>query len=571
MRHSILERQLKKIQRRSETPEEFQEQLLAAVSDSYTNFENDLVFRDRSIKLMSEEMLDLNKRNQEKSEAYLSAIVNSVVDGVISINTSGKILGVNKSAQKIIRKEEKELKGTCFVSLLSEFENLPQFINAFKGSEEAQFLVYINMEEGERIPCEVSVSPFNTEDNQTYIVIIRDITLRKKAEQELIDAKEKAEEASMAKAQFLSTMSHEIRTPMNAVIGMTNLLLLEDNLTEDQKTYVSTLKFSGEHLLTLINDILDFSKIESGKIDFEEEEFDLFELVNSIKQAYQYKADEKEIFLKLNWDKNMPRCVIGDPGRLNQILVNLVGNSLKFTDKGSVKIDASVKEDRGSHVDITFSISDTGIGIPPDKLDMIFESFSQSESYTTRKHGGTGLGLTITKQLLELQKGSITVTSEEGVGSVFTFHLPFKKAESQTRTIAEPFTATRKSLKGTSLLLVEDNKVNQYVASRFLSNWECDVQIADDGDSALELLKSHNFDLILMDIQMPIKNGYQTTVEIRALPEEKYQLIPIIALTASAVLEVKDEAMRAGMNDFITKPFNPNDLFERISKNLRLN
>ncbi|MEQ8807732.1 MAG: response regulator, partial [Imperialibacter sp.] len=197
--------------------------------------------------------------------------------------------------------------------------------------------------------------------------------------------------------------------------------------------------------------------------------------------------------------------------------------------------------------------------------------FSQSESYTTRKHGGTGLGLTITKQLLELQKGSITVTSEEGVGSVFTFHLPFKKAESQTRTIAEPFTATRKSLKGTSLLLVEDNKVNQYVASRFLSNWECDVQIADDGDSALELLKSHNFDLILMDIQMPIKNGYQTTVEIRALPEEKYQLIPIIALTASAVLEVKDEAMRAGMNDFITKPFNPNDLFERISKNLRLN
>ncbi|WP_416864722.1 MAG: ATP-binding protein [Imperialibacter sp.] len=571
MRHSILERQIKKIQRRSESPEEFQEQLLAAVSDSYSNFENDLMFRDRSIKLMSEEMLDLNKRNQEKSEAYLSAIVNSVVDGVISIDTLGRILGVNKSAQKIVMKEENELKGTCFVSLLSDFENLPQFIDAFEKSDQVQFLVYIEVERGEKVPCEISVSPFNTEENQTYIVIIRDITLRKKAEQELIDAKEKAEEASMAKAQFLSTMSHEIRTPMNAVIGMTNLLLLEDNLTEDQRTYVSTLKFSGEHLLTLINDILDFSKIESGKIEFEAEEFDLFELVNSIKQAYQYKADEKEIFLKLNWDKNMPRCVIGDPGRLNQILVNLVGNSLKFTEKGSIKIDASMKEDKGDHVDITFSISDTGIGIPTDKLDMIFESFSQSESYTTRKHGGTGLGLTITKQLLELQKGSITVTSEEGVGSVFTFHLPFKKAESQTSTIAEPFTAKRKSLKGTSLLLVEDNKVNQYVASRFLSNWECDVQIADDGDSALELLKSHHFDLILMDIQMPIKNGYQTTVEIRALPEEKYQLIPIIALTASAVLEVKDEAMKAGMNDFITKPFNPNDLFERISKNLRLN
>lgn len=395
---------------------------------------------------------------------------------------------------------------------------------------------------------------------------IVDITDRKNIENDLMKAKQLAEYAAEAKSQFLSTMSHEIRTPMNAVIGFTNLLL-RTNPTEEQSKYLNVLKFSGENLLVLINDILDFSKIEEGKIVFEQIDFSVEVLLDNIREAMSPRANEKGLQLKLLIDKDISGLVIGDPVRLGQIFTNLVTNAIKFTAEGKITLSAILGKKDSEQTSIDFEVRDTGIGIAADKLEYIFERFTQASSDTTRKYGGTGLGLTITKRLIELQGGSIKLESELGKGSVFIFSLTFKNSlEINPVPGLKKMLVQVQSLKGVRILMAEDNEINILLARQFMKLWDVECDFAKDGVQAVAQVQLKDYDLILMDLQMPILDGYQAAKLIRLLPEDKYRTIPIIALTASAMLDIRHKAFDSGMNDYISKPFNPDSLYDKIAE-----
>ena len=383
---------------------------------------------------------------------------------------------------------------------------------------------------------------------------------------DLLQAKEKAEHTALIKAKFLSTMSHEIRTPMNAVIGLTNILL-EEKPRSDQADNLKTLKFSADLLLSLINDILDFSKIEAGKISFESVDFDLHALVRNIRNAMNIKAIEKQLSFDIDIDPKVPAVVVGDQVRLSQILTNLVGNAIKFTPKGQVSIGLKLMHQKENSCTIRFSVKDSGIGISEDKFEKIFLSFSQADTDTTRKFGGTGLGLSITKKLLELQGSSIQVLSEIGKGSNFFFDLSFEIGKEQVKPKPEKtFSSNFESFHGARILLVEDNPINVLVAKKFLNKWNLNIDVAVDGMKALNMVQVTDYELVLMDLEMPVMDGYTATSKIRELKSAKYQRLPIIALSASAIADFRQRAIKVGMNEFVTKPFNPGELHRVISR-----
>ena len=406
----------------------------------------------------------------------------------------------------------------------------------------------------------------NENGNCYFDGAIRDISSIKQIEEQLIQAKEMAEAAAKAKGLFLSTMSHEIRTPMNAVIGIANLLLNE-NPTKEQLESLQTLKFSAESLMYLINDILDFSKIDAGKIELESTEFNLSQLLVNIKQSFISKAEEKGLKIHLQIDPELPQILIGDPIRVAQIITNLISNAIKFTEIGYINLEAKVKENTSESTFINFSISDTGIGIPPDKIPYIFEHFIQASSDTTRKYGGTGLGLAITKKLIELFDSQISVESNVGMGTKFFFDLRFVKSD-QLNLIIEPKRQLKiEPLTGMKILLVEDNDINTFVVVRFLKNWDIAYDVAQNGAIAVDMHNKNRYDLILMDLQMPVMDGYEATIAMR-LKDKK---TPIIALTANAFSDIKQKVLEVGMNDYITKPFEPDNLYKKIKACQNLN
>jgi signal transduction histidine kinase/CheY-like chemotaxis protein len=386
------------------------------------------------------------------------------------------------------------------------------------------------------------------------------------------DAKEKAEESTKLKEAFLANMSHEIRTPMNAIIGFSDILY-RGKLEDKEKEYVRTIKLAGENLLTIINDILDISKIEAGMMTFEEHAFSVKEIFKSLNAMLMGRAKEKNLELSFQSDDNVPDNLLGDPTRLSQILINLTGNAIKFTPKGTVQVNVKVLKNENlpaealrTHADETilleFSVTDTGIGIPPDKLEHIFERFHQADSNTTRKYGGTGLGLSIAKQLVELQGGILSVKSEDKVGSVFSFYIPYKK--SKQAQVASEIIEKKYSMKDLiklNILLVEDNNLNIKLISSLFSEYSLKVQVAENGSVGIEKLKENKFDIILMDMEMPVMNGYDATTFIR---KDLKNDIPIIAMTAHAMAGERERCLSLGMNDYISKPINATLLFDKI-------
>ena len=514
--------------------------------------------------------------------ATLNAIFNGVGHAVIYTDVNGLIQKVNKAVTDLLEYTEAELVNIGYPTVFhdpieitkhaigqhseNEIPVEPGFNTLvakarITNSPDANEWTYIT-KSGKRIPVWLVVSCVKDADNKIlgYIHVAEDYTIKKVAESELIQAKITAEKAAQAKDSFLANMSHEIRTPLNAIIGFTELLGLS-SLDEVQSDYVDNIKNAGDNLLLIINDILDLSKIESGRLLMESLPFNIKTTLTHIYNLLKVKAADKGLEFSLFMDPTIPDIVIGDPGRLNQILMNLAGNAIKFTLTGEVIIAVKKLSETDQIVSLRFSIKDTGIGIPEEKVNYIFDRFTQAEDSTSRRFGGTGLGLSIAKQLIELQQGKISVTSRLGSGSEFIFYLDYKKSKDASSAIPKEKINPLKSYRKLSILLCEDNTINQRLAKKVIENFGFEITIANHGQEGIDLLQKKNFDLILMDLQMPIMDGYQATQYIREVLKSQ---IPIIAMTAHSLIGEQQKCFEIGMNAYVPKPFKQEDLFDKI-------
>ncbi|NND88708.1 MAG: response regulator, partial [Flavobacteriaceae bacterium] len=431
--------------------------------------------------------------------------------------------------------------------------------------------VYFDLvkKDGTKIPVLVNVKevPAKADHPITYHATLFDITDRKKFESELIKAKQKAEAESEAKARFLSTVSHEIRTPLNAILGIGNLIH-QTPLNEAQKEYARILLLSSENLLNLVNNLLDMSKLEAKKIKLESRPFDVIDLIILLENSFEVKAAEKDIDLIINVADNVPQHLLGDPVKLNQILNNLLGNSIKFTNSGSVKLEVSVKEARIKKVQLQFKVIDTGIGIPEDKLEAIFQEFSQASYDVGLEFGGTGLGLTICQRLLALYKSQLYVTSEYGKGSAFSFDIWYKLNKDHTPAVTKSSILDDDHLfDDYRILIVDDNKDNIFIASQYLQQWHVPHDTAQNGEEALEKIKTSNYDLVLLDMQMPKMNGFDCSLAIRKMSLPKQPVV--VAFSASTKVEIIRDLLEAEIDDHLSKPFHPDELKELLIVHLK--
>jgi signal transduction histidine kinase/CheY-like chemotaxis protein/HPt (histidine-containing phosphotransfer) domain-containing protein len=456
-----------------------------------------------------------------------------------------------KNSENLVREKQEEL--TKIISSSKETEaQRAELEKAFKHSSKHHIQLQKALLENER----------QRKQLQEAVEVIN------KQKEELKHANEEIKHHSRMKEIFFANTSHEIRTPLNAIIGFTNLLLnMEPN--SKQLAYLRNIKASGDNLLIVLNDILDFSKIEAGKLTFEKISFLLTEQIDLLINTMKVKADEGQLLIKYYVDPELPEVLIGDPTRLNQILMNLIGNAIKFTDpKGTIELRISKNKDIKSNVEIKFEVIDTGIGISKEKISRIFNSFTQAENETTRKYGGTGLGLAIVKQLVELQNGEIFVNSKEGKGSTFTFYLTFPVGRfSNVHKAAEHIEKQLANPESIFILIAEDNKINQQLAIDTIKSWEnnINIDVAENGKLAIEMLENKRYHMVFMDIQMPEMDGIEATKHIRNKFPDDYKKLPIIAMTAHALKNERDHFIKAGIDDYISKPFAPEVLTQKIS------
>ena len=507
----------------------------------------------------------MDLKSYVKKGLFFKSVVEDGSDIIFIVDYNGEILYHNNSTKETLGYKLNSLVGRNFFDLilpstLAEFRKQYKTSTKKKFNESVEFQFLCKNKSYKYLEFN-SINLKHKEGINGLILDCRDITQRKEDAAELLRAQK-------AKEQFLANVSHEIRTPINGIAGMA-ALLSQNPTPKEQVTYLNAIKSAADNLKVIINDILDLASIESGKLKFERIGFNINELLVSIIDSFTVQSMQKKIELSFTLDERISQILIGDPFRLNQILINLIGNALKFTHEGEIKINCSLDKIHGKNQYIKIDVTDTGIGIPAEKLNTIFESFSQADASVTRKYGGTGLGLTIVRQLVELQKGKITVQSVEDVGTTFSITIPYLIGDinqtEENASIINKNKADQVSLKGLKILLTEDNDINRLYATSILKMWECQTDTAENGYVALEKVRNNDYDVILMDIQMPVMDGFEATKAIKLSGREKTQ-IPIIALTANATAKDIEKCLAAGMVDCIGKPFTPQTLFSMLAK-----
>ncbi|MFN3487524.1 MAG: ATP-binding protein [Emticicia sp.] len=510
------------------------------------------------------------------SEEKYRGIIENMDLGLIEVDNDDIIRKAYKRFCDLTGYEESELIGQKASDILLPDEDFTRVIaeqNANRlDKETGVYEIPIQKKNGEVMWVIVSGAPIIENNGKVTgsVGIHLDITERKRTQEALEEARKVAEDARRAEKRFLANMSHEIRTPINAIIGMTHLLH-DTNPNKKQVEYLSAINYSADLLLNLVSDVLDISKIEAGEMKLSEQIFSIKDLINSTLQTFRLRLQGKDVKLVLDFDEEIENDVIGDSTFLTQILMNLLSNAVKFTDKGEIGVQVALLCRLGDFLMTEIKVFDTGIGISPQSLGRIFDSFRQADQDVKVKYGGTGLGLAIVKQLVNLQGGEISAESTPNEGTTFTFTLPLKDSRQQSKKLHSLSELVSEDWKNYHVLVVEDNLINQKYVEGLLLKWKMSYKIANQGFEALHFLQKEDFDIILMDIRMPEMDGYETTIAIRKLEENPNQYIPIVALTASAMSDEIDYAYKIGMNSYLTKPFTPDQLREILEQKLSLN
>lgn len=534
---------------------------------------NTVVFNDEGqVEIEVEIIIDITDKKKAEEELQLLSLVASKTDTGVNISDeNGDTTWVNNSLEKLTGYTLSELQGSKLGDIVSKDEDQRELILSSRkkanNKESYTIEVQAKTKSGEPVWLSVSNTPIINDKGKVerQVDLITDITQRKQVEREMVEAKEQALQLSEAKEMFLSVMSHEIRTPLNAVIGMTHLLI-DNDPKESQLHDLNILRFSAENLLNIINDILDLTKMETGNLKLETIPFSLKTLASDIVSSLYINVNARGNKLELAFDDQVPEYINGDKTRLYQVLMNLLGNAIKFTQEGTVTLEIKLSNEDEHQAMVYFEVRDTGIGIAQEKLNYIFEPFIQARTDISRIYGGTGLGLTITKKMLGLYGADINVDSVEGKGTSFNFTICFDKVTDFTPHVkiasqTEVFTGKR-------VLVVEDNEINTLIAKRIFAKWGLELDFAADGEEAIEKVKNNTYDLIFMDIKMPGIDGFETTVIIRSIEGAYFKNVPIVALTASTLNDEFSRFKESGMNGHILKPFKPEDMKNILSEYL---